>query len=173
MDAKNMRWIFLSCLGGLFLGAGLNAFTTQQAPSLSSLADQQASVTKLEWLTMKAQVDALTWTLYENFQIPVIPLNSRYDSDKDAIVWNAVVNSTWLSKANVEEVKKVFGGRAATYCFQNTFLGMVLAQSPVQFYDSDRRMKCYVSFFVWAVDENGGLSRKDVAAWEGGRLILE
>ncbi len=111
---------FLLVTLGLFVGSALGGLLTvysqTRTTSLASLAEEKKDITKMEWVLMNARVQALEWSLIQDFARPVSPAGYAYDATKNRIVAAAFVDPTWLAKTDLEKAKQVLLGRGVELC---------------------------------------------------------
>jgi hypothetical protein len=140
------------------------------APSLDNLALQKRDVSKMDWVLLDARVTAL-----ESTQIPeasqfVTPLDFAYDQTSKKIVARGFVRPEWLSKANAQQIRKVFIMRAIDFCGV-AVAGALMKDGAAAGFAWQKN--CSVRFVSWDVDSSNGLSSKDVAFFDNGQLTLE
>ncbi len=155
---------------GLALGASLTVYPQTRTTSLAGLAEEKKDITKMEWVLMNARVQALEWSLIQDFVRPVSPAGYEYDATKNRIVAAAFVNPTWLAKIDIEKTKQVLLGRGVDLCGLGAGGALMKQGSP---FGLDWKSSCSVRFFTWTSGKAESISVKDVASFENGQLVLE
>ena len=160
----------LGLAAGLVLGATLQLHSQSQKPSLASLSEQKAEISKMDWLLLKAQIGAFQWMIYHDLTNPVVPMSYWYDPENNRIISSQLVRPEWYREANLEQAKVILTNRAATYCVE-----FLVSLPIVELFQIRPEIKsaCTVNFYTLATGESGELGRKDIATYQDGQLILK
>ena len=171
MRRKVMLFLFFGAFLGWSLGATLTASSQSGSDSLSALAQEKAEISKMDWLILNAHIRALAETLRENTHVSVFPLNYAYDPGADTIKVNALVDSSWVSKANVTSVKDMFEKRSTQFCFSVMETMITSGAAAPLFHEG--HVKCKVLLFEWTIGQSGEIVRNEIAIYEDGEVILK
>ena len=164
---------FLSAIiGGFILGAysqskpDQNLDEEKASNNLQKLADEKAEISKLDWVLLKARVDALQDAIKDDLKQPLTATAFFYDHVRKKIVITVFVDPVWLAGKGIGDVKNSFENRAAKLnakAFINLTDEGVIATGPYY---------CSVEFYhLTLVGQD--LKIKPIAEWEKGQLILK
>ena len=170
MTKKTFLLVTLGFFVGMSLGASLTVYSQARTTSLASLAEEKKDITRMEWVLMNARVQALEWSLIQDFSRPVSPAGYEYDAVKNRIVAAAFVDPTWLAKTDIEKAKQILLGRGADLCGLGAGGALMKQGSPLGL---DWKSSCSVRFFTWTSGKAASISVKDVASLENGQLVLK
>jgi hypothetical protein len=148
------------------------------AANLQQLADEKMQVSKLDWILLVARVRELEQVVAHESSRPVSLVGMKYDSDKKLVVASAFVDPSWIDSAKIEVVRKLLPEQAGNYCVMGFMLaygdaGGAALLAAAMAAPTGAPTDCSVRFFTWDLDKAGQITVKDVATFEGGRLILK
>jgi hypothetical protein len=127
----------------------------------SKLRISEGRYSRMDWILLKAQVDALQETIgTTKVGLPTF----RYDRTSDRIIVNAFVNPDWIKTATLESIKDTLNLNGIIYCGRP-----FLDDDALQVSHKDSQLKhCLVFFYTFEQ-----ISRKEDATFNESGLILK
>ena len=167
------RVFILLLIAALSLGFALGVFS--QSPPLARLAEESASISKMDWMLLNTRVYVLEQALKDDLGLSMTPTSYSYDSERHQIRIALYVDPSWLAKTGRDQVNKAFSVRATSIC-----VAPVIAQGAsgdllmvVRLLESSPVDWCAVRFFTLGLDSKGNIEPKYLATYERGRLTIE
>lgn len=162
----------------LSLGFALGVLS--QSSPLARLAEESASISKMDWILLKTRIYVLEQDqpgspFNDRLSLSITPTSYSYDSKKQQIRISLYVDPSWLAKTGREQVNKAFSARATSICVASvmgqTASGDLLAE--MQLTEAHPVEWCAVTFFTLGLDNKGNIEPKDLAIFERGKLAIE
>jgi hypothetical protein len=170
MRSKKWPIVILTFAFGTLFGWQLAIYSQTNADSLRKLAEERKDLTKMEWVLVNARLNALESPVIRYSSSPIMSAGYEFDSSKGRIVASAFVPPEWFAKTNLEKAKESLTSSAVDLCGTSAGIALIKQSSPAAM---DWRNACSVRFFTWTLGKPEGISAKDIALFEEGRLVLK
>jgi hypothetical protein len=170
MRSRKLFLVFLVFALGALFGWQFAIYSQTSSESLRRLAEEKRDLTKMDWVLVNARLNALESPIARYSASPVTSAGFEFDSTKGRIVASAFVPREWFAKANLEKAKEAFSSSATDLCSASAGAALIKQGSPAAM---DLKSACSVRFFTWTVGKSEGISTRDVALFEEGRLVLK
>lgn len=169
MDKRSTVRIALGGLAILFFGVTVGLYS--QSASLTRFAEEKANISKMDWILLISRVHVLEQALKDDLALPLTPTSYSYDSEKQQIRIVVHVSPSWLAESTLDQVNKALLRRAASLCItpmtaeHGEWSFKLLETPPIEY--------CAVRFFTIGFNSAGELEARDVATFEGGKLVMK